>query len=58
MRTSALAGGDNAYHPIMHQQEREHCRLDLDKVEAGALTPAEFLAKWRDALRALIITRL
>lgn len=58
MRTSALAGGEKDFHPVMRQQEREQCRLDLDAVIDGRLTAEAFIARWRDALRALIITRL
>jgi hypothetical protein len=42
----------------MDQQDREHCRIDLDKVADGLMTSDEFLGKWRDALRAVLITRL
>lgn len=58
MRTSALAGGRKDFYPVMGQQERERCRMDLDMMTDGLMTAQQFIDKWRDALRAVLITRL
>lgn len=54
MRTGANAGGSADFYPKFDEQQREHCRLDLDKVEAGQMTPDAFVGKYLDALRALL----
>lgn len=58
MKSSAQSGGRADFYAAMDQTDREHCRLDLDKVIDRQMTADAFITKWRDALRVILITRL